>query len=126
MNWILLVAGLLTIMVGLVHSILGEILIFKKLRKGSLVPTMSEPLLPERSVRIIWASWHIGTIFGCALGAILLKLSFSTSDAAMSSWVIKVIAFSMVASSLLVFIATKARHPGWVGLLVVAVLCWIE
>ena len=125
MNTFFLLAGILAIIVGLIHSVLGEVLIFKKLRNGSLIPTKGKPLLRERNVRILWASWHIGTIFGWALGAILLELSFSANSLPANSFLVGFIANSMLASSLLVLIATKAKHPGWVGLLGVAALCWM-
>ena len=53
-------AGLLALITGVVHSVFGEILIFRHLRSGGLVPAMGAPPLRERNVRIIWATWHLG------------------------------------------------------------------
>jgi len=126
MNTLLFLAGVISILVGLIHSVLGEILVFKNLRNGTVIPTVGKPLLRERNIRIIWASWHIVTIFGWAFGGLLLKLSFSTDEViASNGFIINLIAYSMFASSVLVLIATKAKHPGWIGLLSVAVLCWL-
>lgn len=36
----------------------GEFLIFKRMRQGSIISTQSEPLLRERHVHMLWASWH--------------------------------------------------------------------
>lgn len=115
-------AGILSIVVGLVHSVLGEFLVFKALRKGSLVPTTSAPPLRERNIRILWATWHLASVFGFAMGAILIRLAI-TAEA--PPFIIQAIAFSMCSGSVLVFYATKAKHPGWLGLLAVAVLCWL-
>jgi len=115
-------AGLLSILVGLVHSVLGEFLVFKTLREGSLVPTSPAPPLRQRNIRILWATWHLASIFGFAVGAILIHLAMQAQT---PFFIIQSIAVSMFVSSVLVFYATKAKHPGWVGLLAVAVLCWL-
>ena len=39
--------------------------------------------------------------------------------------VAEVIATAVLASAALVLVGTKGRHPGWIGLLVVAVLAWL-
>lgn len=123
MNTLLFAAGVLSIVVGLIHSILGELLIFKKLREGSFVPTMAREPLRERNVRILWATWHLASIFGWAIGAILIKLA--GLDLTVSESIIQYIAFSMFVAGVLVLVATKAKHPGWVGLCTVAILCWL-
>ena len=123
MNSTLLVAaGCLTIIVGLVHSVLGEVLIFRRMRNGGLIPTQGSPILRERHVRILWASWHVVSVFGWALGAILLRLSSSSSEFALPAFIAYTVLVAMTAASLLVLVGTKGMHPGWVGLLGVAVL----
>ncbi len=121
----LFIAGLLTLIVGTIHSVLGEILIFRKMRRGGLAPTAGEPLLQERQVRILWASWHIVSVFGFAFGAILLQLSQPASAGLNRTFLVHSIAGAMTISSLLVLFGTKGRHPGWLGLLAVAVLTWL-
>ena len=39
MNTYLLAAAVLTFFVGFIHSVLGEVMVFSKLRKGRWVPT---------------------------------------------------------------------------------------
>jgi hypothetical protein len=118
-------AGILAIVVGVIHSILGEVLIFRRLRKGTFVPTISKPLLLEKHIRILWATWHIATIFGWGMGAILLLLSQTELDPGVSAFVVQNIAVAMFSSGVLVLVATKAKHPGWIGLMGVGVLCWM-
>lgn len=115
-------AGFLSIVVGFVHTILGEFLVFKKLREGSLVPTTSAPPLKERNIRILWATWHLASVFGFAMGAILIQLAINVETPA---FIIHSIAFAMCLGGILVCYATKAKHPGWVALLIVAILCWL-
>lgn len=122
MNTLLLSAGILAIFVGLIHSALGEFLIFKHLRKGRIIPTLTASPLTERHTRILWATWHIASLFGWAIAAILIVLA--TADEAPARFIVQCIAIFMFAAGALVLIATKAKHPGWIGLLGVAILCW--
>ena len=125
MNKYLAAAGLLAFVVGLVHSVLGERLIFRRMRAGSLIPTNGGKVIGESHVRIIWASWHIVTLLGWLLAAGLVWLAGLQVQVQSQGHLISVVSLATLTSSALVFIATKARHPGWVGLLGVAVLAWL-
>lgn len=125
MNAYLIAAAVLAWAVGVAHSILGERLIFSRLRQGRLVPTDGGTLLQERHVRILWASWHLPTLFGWVLAAALLRLASDSTGGGLTRPLVTCIAGGMLAGSVLVCYATRARHPGWIGLLGVAVLCWL-
>lgn len=118
----LALAGALTFVVGAVHSVLGERLIFRRMREGGWIPTNGRPILHERHVRILWASWHVVTLFGWAMGAVLLQRA--TTETPLDAWLEHAVAASMFGGSLLVLIGTRGRHPGWIGLLAVALLVW--
>ena len=60
----LTLAALLLIVTGLVHSLLGEWLIFRHLRQGTLVPKLGAPPLQTRNIRILWATWHLTSVLG--------------------------------------------------------------
>ena len=75
MNSLLLAASLLLCMIGLVHSVLGERLVFRRLRRGTVVPTHGGDVLLERHVRILWATWHAVTVMAWGLGLVLLQLA---------------------------------------------------
>lgn len=118
-------AAILAIVVALVHSILGEVMIFRRLRKpGRVIPTDGGDRLLGSNVRILWASWHVLTVFGLGMAAMLLRLA-SSARSAEYDFVAQVIAVSMLGGSLLVLVGTRGRHPGWIGLLGVAVLVWL-
>lgn len=124
MQTYLLAAGVLALVVGVVHSTLGEVLIFRHLRNRGLVPAMETPPLKERHIRILWASWHVATVFGWAFGIVLLRLAALTTADSLQAVVENAVVFAFLGSSFLVLIGTKGRHPGWVGLLGVAALVW--
>ena len=125
MNKYLAAAGALAFFVGFAHSVLGERMIFRRMRSGSVVPTNGGKIIGEGHVRIIWASWHVLTIFGWLIAATLVWLANPTDQMQNQSTLLSAIASAMLVSSALVFIATKARHPGWAGLLGVAALTWL-
>lgn len=122
----LFLAGLLAIVVGVIHSVLGEIMIFKRMRVSGIIPTDGRPLLRESHVRILWATWHIVTLFGFGIAAILFHMSSDSTASLSQPYILNAIAVSMLTSAALVLVATKAKHPGWIGLLVVAILCWLS
>lgn len=115
-----LVAAILAAATGLVHSVLGEILIFRHLRNGSLVPALGAPPLRERNVRIIWATWHLAMLFGWAFAGVLLQLALGRALSA--SLVVSAVVFAYLGGAVLVLVGTKGRHPGWIALTAVAAL----
>lgn len=121
MNWYFLSAALLTVLIGVVHSVLGERLIFRRMRSSGYIPTEGGQALREPYVRIIWASWHMVTVMGWCLGVFLAWCAMQASSAAFHFF-LHAISMAMLACSVLVLVGTKGRHPGWAGLLAVAVL----
>ncbi len=125
MNSNYVAASAVAFLVGLIHSVLGEVTIFARMRAGGVVPSAGGQLLLGRHVRILWASWHALTVFGWGFAGILIWLSLPPSPAAGQAFLPQVIAATMLASGVIVAVGTKGRHPGWIGLLAVAILTWL-
>ena len=125
MNTYLIAAATLAFLVGLVHSVLGEKLVFSRMRQGQLVPTNGGTVLRQRHVRILWASWHIVTVLGWGVAGTLLLLASEPAASSLRGSLSQVIIFATLAGSAIVLYGTRARHPGWVGLLGVAALTWL-
>ncbi len=126
MNYWLLSAACLMLLIGIVHSVLGEHLVFRRLRGRGLIPTEGGALLLERHVRILWATWHLTSLLGWFIAAVLLLLA--DDDAALRHGRVVLatgIALATFLGALLVLVGTRGRHPGWLGLLIVSVLCLI-
>ncbi len=122
----LFVAGVLALIIGAVHSVLGEVLIFRHLRSRGFVPSLGAPPLRERHIRILWASWHLATVFGGALGLVLLRIASQTTGSSLETFAENAIVFAFLGGSFLVLVGTKGKHPGWIGLLGVATLVWLN
>ena len=120
----LLAAGVLMILIGVAHSVIGEILIFRQLRAGAIVPLLAPAPLRERHLRILWANWHLTSALGWGLAALLILIAVAP-DPSSYALQVRTIAVVTLAGSLLVLYATRGRHPGWIGLLVAAILAWL-
>jgi hypothetical protein len=118
------VAGSIAVFTGIVHSVFGEVLIFRHLRQGTLVPALSVPPLRASHVRIIWATWHLASVFGWAFAAILFGIAASP-DASLMQLFVQAAVAAYGGGSVLVLAGTRGRHPGWLALAVVAGLIWI-
>lgn len=121
-TYLALAAGV-AFLTGVAHSVLGEMLIFRQLRRGTLVPRQDAPPLRSRNIRIIWATWHVATLFGWAFAGVLLQLALSPQASLVSLFLIATVA-AYAGASLLVLVGTRGRHPGWIALAAVAALVW--
>ena len=124
MNTALVLAAAGLALVGAVHSVMGEILVFRTLRTRGVVPTGGYPVLREHQVRILWGTWHLVTVLGWALSALLWRLASAPVETNLAAWMADVAGAATLASGLLVFYATDGRHPAWAALLVIATLVW--
>lgn len=124
MNSYLLAAGILCILLGLVHSVLGEMQIFKHKRTSGIVPTKATPDLMERHLRIIWSSWHLVSVFGVLIGLFLIAIGYAKGGMHpdLRDAVLVTTAVAIGLGSVLVLLGTKGKHPGWAVLLIIAVL----
>ena len=115
------VAAALSFATGLAHSVLCEVLIFQRLRRGTVVPTHGGNALGQRHVRILWASWHVLTLLGWCMALMLVELAtWPAND--MTGAITRLISVGMLTGGLTVLIGTRGRHPGWVAMTLVALL----
>jgi hypothetical protein len=122
-GWFSIAAGL-AVSVGATHSVLGEVLIFSGLRHGGIVPIGARSGLLERQVRILWATWHLPTIFSFMVAAILIRFSVWPEQGEPQVFVVQAIIATTSLSAAIVFVATRGKHPGWIGLLAIAATAW--
>lgn len=121
MQTLLVIAAALAVLTGVAHSVLGELLIFRHFRRGTLVPAESLPPLKSRNIRILWATWHLATVFGWAFAFVLARVAFYPEIPITESLAIAATA-AYGGGALLVLVGTRGRHPGWIALGAVALL----
>ena len=119
MSILLLIAGCLSLLLGLAHSFLGERLIFVGWRK-------TPPAIPRRHRNIIWASWHIGSFLGFGIGGALIWLSHFPDLIIVLKPALISLVLGFVLSGLIVLYGTRGKHPGWIVLSLIAALTWFS
>ena len=121
-NW-MISAAMLSSLVGLVHSVMGERRIFRHLRRARhVVPTEGGALLREFQVRILWASWHLVTLLSWVLAAVMIWLAQPAARSVSGGRLELTLALAFVLAGMLVLISNRGRHPAWIALWAVAVL----
>lgn len=122
MNVPLLIAGLLSVMIGLAHSVLGERLLLGPLfRHGDLPKLLGSGSFARRTLRF---AWHLTTVLLAAIGAIVMALSTASLDP-QAMWILRVLAVTFAACSLVSLIGARAKHfSRWV-FLIIAALLWL-
>lgn len=116
-------AAVVCVLVAIVHSLLGELLIFGKLRTRGVMPTEAAAPLRSGNIRILWATWHLASVLGLGFAAILFAIGFGHT--ALDPFILHAVIWAFAGSSALVLLATRGRHPGWVGLMAVAILVYL-
>lgn len=122
MNPLLLAASVWLLAIAAIHSLLGERLVFRRMRRGGWVPAHGGSLLHESHVRILWATWHLATVLGAFVSAALFWLAHPASGLPVRMLLGPAAVAAVLAAAALVLVGTRGRHPGWAGLLAVALL----
>lgn len=116
MNPWLLSAGFCSLLIGAVHSVMGERRIFRHLRQGGLVPTRAEPLMRGYQLSIVWASWHLVTCFGVGVAVMLFVAARPDTPPPLRDLLGTSGVGIMLTSAALVAFATRGRHLAWLAL----------
>jgi len=124
MNYYYLIAGSLTIALGIIHSALGEILIFRHLRNSDIFSDTGNAELKPRHYNTLWSAWHLVTLFGCGLGITLLVLSISHSPVSSVNNISITISVMFIISAIYWLFGTKGKHPAWIVLSAISILTW--
>ena len=122
MNVILLVAGLLSALIGIAHSMLGEKLVLRPLfERGEVPKLLGSTAFAHRTLRF---TWHLTTVLLLGIGAVVTALSLSPLEPR-SAWILHVLAATFAACSLLSLIGARAKHFSWWVFLIIATLLWL-
>ena len=116
MNPWLTMAALCTLLIGGVHSVMGERRIFRHLREGGVVPTLAEPLLRPYQLQIVWASWHLVSMFGLGIAALLFLAAGPDTPPPLRDLMVVCAVLVMLLAAALVAFATRGRHLAWLAL----------
>jgi len=125
MNLYFLTAGILTVLLGIIHSILGEKLIFQRLSQADPIPSPWNKTLSGQRMRSIRSSWHLVSFFGWGIAAILLRMSFPATAGEYVIFAKNTFVVTFFITAIYWFIGTRGKHPAWIILLLIGVLTWM-
>jgi len=96
----------------------------RKTEQRPVNPIQNGYWIKERHLRIIWVTWHLTSLFGWCIGALLVKIAIEKNRQVteLTDFLITSAIYTMLASSILVLVATKGKHPGWGVLLFIGLL----
>lgn len=126
MQTYLLISAILTIVLALAHSVLGEWRLLRSMKNEVLPQIKGIPALfnsggfSKNTIRFVW---HVTSIFGLSLAAILLYFSNLATLGSTEGFIIKIISAAMILAGLVTFILTKGAHMGWILFLAIGILC---
>ncbi len=114
----LLLAAMLTVAVGALHSWLGERLLIGPLLAA---PASDGPLARGFLRRVLRNAWHITSFAWAGMGLVLASLAFAPLDA-QGRRVAAIIGAIFACHALFVFAMSRGRHIGWPFFLAIGAL----
>jgi len=109
------------VLVAFVHSVLGERYILVRLfRRNDLPKLFGTDDFTRRTLRF---AWHITSVMGLGLAAILVMLD-SPGDT-FTRRTAEIVAATCALSGLVALAGSRGRHPAWIAFLAIAVLTWL-
>lgn len=122
MNTYLVVSGVLTAVLAIAHSIVGELRILIPLEKVADLPAVGGSVRQTR--RTLRFAWHVTSVFGLGFAAILLRYAqfgeFDTEQVRL----LRILSATFAASFLVAIVGSRGKHPAWIVFLIVAGLTW--
>jgi hypothetical protein len=97
-------AGVIAILVSIVHGVLGETYVFAR-----------ATIEPRRLRTLIRLVWQAGTLAWIAGGVLLIAVPWMGSEVA-RHWIIATYAVVFGFAAIGNAIATRTVHPGWIGM----------
>ncbi|XOV81372.1 MAG: hypothetical protein ACFHVJ_11615 [Aestuariibacter sp.] len=120
MQTMLYVAAILTIVIGVIHSVLGEKYILTRLFRRDNLPKLFGS--SDFTINTLRFAWHITTIAWWGFAAILVLLA---NPPVSSDTLGAVIAVTFTVHFLIAAIASKGKHLSWIVFLLIGLFTYI-
>ena len=113
----LIVAAALCVLIGVIHSYLGERFILIRLFRRPLPPLFGDDWFTKQTLRF---AWHITTVAWCGFAAILVSLNAGSAD---RHQLLVLIGATFGTTALLALLASRGKHLSWIVFGAIAALC---
>lgn len=123
LNMNLAVSAVLLAVLVLGHSVVGELMILAPLGKARDLPAVRGSVrFTLNTLRFVW---HVVTVMGLGIAAILFHFAQWPAFDASQLFVLRALALTCGAGCVVALVGSRAKHPSWIVLAVIAVLTWI-
>lgn len=110
-------AAAILCLLAIAHSVLGERFIITRLLRRDEVPKLfGSNVFTKQTIRYCW---HLTTVIGLGMAYLLVQIGDGQNEAAL----VRTLAVTMFASSILAVVVTRGRHLSWVGFVMAGVIC---
>jgi len=122
MNLPLMIAAVLSVLIGIAHSVLGEKLLLGPLfRRGELPKLLGSSTFARNVLRF---AWHLTTVLAVGIGVVIGYLASSPLDAK-AVWILRALSITFGVSTLVSLIGARGKHFSWWVFLIITVLLWV-
>lgn len=122
MRTMLVSAAVLILLLGVVHSYLGERYILIRLFRRTELPRLfGSDRFTRHTLRF---AWHLTTVVWLGVAVLLLVLADVGPAPAPTRTVGMVVAATALASAVVTLVGSRTRHPAWFVFLAIAALSW--
>ncbi|KAA3660645.1 MAG: hypothetical protein DWQ10_06215 [Calditrichaeota bacterium] len=121
MNIYFLVSGVGVIIVGLVHSLLGEVYFLPRLRQKEQKLDFGTEKFVNRTLR---STWHMSTLASWSSGVVLLVFAFRELDST-GIIVARIISNFYLFSGVFSIFSSHARQLIWLIFFILSLLTWM-
>lgn len=124
MNYYLLIAGILMMVMGIAHSSLGEVKIIGPIQSLDVLPKVHGSVRGTKQT--LRFAWHITSVLGWGTAIILFYFCQLTSFNNDQVFILMTLSVTFFLSFLVSVIGSRAKHPSWIIFLLVAILTWLS
>ena len=123
MNTYLVISGILSILLSIAHTIIGEILILIPMQNAEGIPAVrGSTRTTKRTLRF---TWHITSALGIGIGFLLFHYAKFTELTLDHVYVLRILSLTFLASFVVSVVGSRARHPSWIVFLITSILIWL-
>ena len=122
MNLPLMAAAVLSVLIGVAHSVLGERLVLGPLFRRNELPKLLGSA--EFTRNVLRFTWHLTTVLAVGIGVVIAYLA-STPLTSQSMWVLRILSLTFGASTLVSLIGARGKHFSWWVFLIITFLLWV-
>ena len=122
MNLALTSAAVLSVLIGIAHSALGERLLLGPLfRRGELPRLLGSTTFTRNVLRF---TWHLTTVLAMGIAVVIWHLASMPLDPN-SVWILRALSITFGASTLVSLFGARGKHFSWWVFLIITILLWV-